>query len=222
MEMLKLGTSETYFWVSGKTTPSQCIFMKDKVDCSVDKRDNDTQHCNYIHGQTHSDLKETKKRTICFNAIHKIRRKLNKMWEYQSKIQSTNQLLGRMHLGVDRKRSTDKKLKKKKEASHKVQKVNIYISKSLKHQYSIKIPSVVFFSSCGQLTLICLTFSFYELIKYSIIRTCNIPLFQTHWHTYTHYVPEILASRERICQKKSHFRCSSDCPSETLHIQKSQ
>lgn len=97
--------------------------MKDKVNHSVDKRDNDAQHCNYIHGQTHGDLKETKKpqKTTGFSAINKIRRKLNKMWEYQSEIQSTYQPLGRMHLGVDGKTSTDKKLKKKK-LSYEVQK----------------------------------------------------------------------------------------------------
>lgn len=94
--------------------------MKDKVNHSVDKRDNDAQHRNYIHGQTHGDLKETKK-TTRFNAINKIRRKLNKMWEYKSEKQSTYQPLGRMHLGVDGKTSTDKKLKKKKR-SYEVQK----------------------------------------------------------------------------------------------------
>lgn len=51
-----------------------------------------------------------KHKTTCFNAINKIRRKWHKMWEYKTDMQSTYQLLGRMHLGVDRKKSTDKKL----------------------------------------------------------------------------------------------------------------
>lgn len=65
--------------------------------------------------------KKQKKKSTCFNAINKIRRKQNEMREYKSEIQSAYQLLGRMHLGVDRKRSTDKKLKNKaknKELSH--------------------------------------------------------------------------------------------------------
>lgn len=36
------------------------------------------------------------------------------MWEYKSEMPSTYHLLGWMHLSVDRQRSTDKKLYKKK------------------------------------------------------------------------------------------------------------
>lgn len=52
-------------------------------------------------------------------------------------------------------------------------------------------------------------------MQHSRIRTC-------HCHTSAHYVPEILARRECSCQNPSHLWRSPGCPSETLHIQKSQ
>lgn len=66
--------NETYQSVSGNTSHPPYPALKDEVDNPVDKRDNNAQHWNYIHGQTHGDLEKKS-----FNEINKIR-KWYKMW----------------------------------------------------------------------------------------------------------------------------------------------